>query len=1131
MPDETIDQSASIGSRETQLADRDKPATDKLGTVANPQNRSGVAGVPETVAGILPSTSAVTQAGHLPHTAADLPQPVASGPTVDTIPTGVYEPTSQGMNATAAFDAKLHGGWAPPGGLNPSEAATSVFDSKHEAGHDAHLAETGYATPFAAAGTEWSPIAATDRPQSRCGHYVLKKFYAKGGMGEVWLAEDPVIGRSVALKRMLSKRDDQQMRFRVEAQITGQLEHPGIVPVHELGTNDQGEPYYVMKFVQGRTLQKVIEEFHAQKLTGGAREVEQLKLLQMFLSLCQTVGYAHSRGVLHRDLKPDNVMLGPYGETILLDWGIAKLLSQNDPVKGDEPSPSAKLRETIPDTGTHAGAIMGTPAYMAPEVASARNDEVDERSDIYLLGAILYQILTGRPPRTATSVVEILNKARNEPPEPARSINPLVPRALDAICHKAMAHAKEDRYSSAIALAEEIQRFVAGEPVSAYREGFPARAWRWAKRHRRALGFSAAAVLVGSSVLVAAIKVREAERRRAVATREANLLKAQEQARSDLKEFRHLVDEANFFAATTNPASEHAPYFDPHKGAAMSRAALELAKSWGPSLDALPLPEEHAAVKSELHGLLILDASDTLRANPGPAGARQVLATLDRAVQLGGASVSAFRLRAGAYEQLGDEKQAAEMRRWADDPKTPRTALDLFLLGERERDESAARVGDQNDLKPWQLDPARMEKAVALYRQALAIDPNHFWARLQLGRCLQSLGRFSEAAEALGACVAIRPKAPWGYSALGLALAEQGRYAEAEHELNRAIDIDPDARPPRLHRGVVYWRQKKYDEAVADFEAALAPPDDKRLVEAAYYRGQLYLERGEVQKALDDFDRVVAASPGFRSVYLDRPLIYLARGDVRHARADLDTYVSLVRKIDPGSWEVPGLRGRLLRFLYSELPQEKRRGPTGRTMLALALAELNEALKKGGKDAGLFDDLGAVLEHGGRLDQAILAYSRGIASAPDFAKLRIKRGWAWEQLNQHDKASADFAAAAQAAPENAEAHTGLGYVQALRKLPPDAQREAELALLHGGDNYLVLHNVACIYAALSETDEARATAYQDVSIALLRRALQLRKKSATGPNELDLIKAEPAFKPLQGRKEFQDLLRSGGDNA
>ena len=198
-------------------------------------------------------------------------------------------------------------------------------------------------------------------------------------------------------------------------------------------------------------------------------------------------------------------------------------------------------------------------------------------------------------------------------------------------------------------------------------------------------------------------------------------------------------------------------------------------------------------------------------------------------------------------------------------------------------------------------------------------------------------------------------------------------------------------------------------------------------------------------------------------------------------------------------------------------------------MLQLGLAELFKAVEMGGKEAGLYDDLGALLEHAGRLDQAVVAYSRGIASAPDLAKLRIKRGWAWEQLNQHEKASADFAAAARSAPENAEAHTGLGYVQALRKLPRDAQREADLSLLHGSDDYLVLHNVACIYAALSQTDNAQATAYQDVSIALLRRALKLWKKSATGPNELDLIKAEPAFKPIQGRKDFQELLRSAGD--
>jgi tetratricopeptide (TPR) repeat protein/tRNA A-37 threonylcarbamoyl transferase component Bud32 len=1115
MSDERISPSPTIGAQAARPSDPALSAPTVAGDTTDPGLATGAYELPST-AGDPPST--VHDTG-----------PVDPGQATGVDATGVFDATGpQPTDATADSALSTQSDFAPTGAFEPAEGATGAFDPTNEGGNGARLAATEFATRDAPR-VKQRQAADSDGPKARCGNYVLKKFFAKGGMGEVWLAEDPAIGRSVALKRMLGKRADQQVRFRVEAQITGQLEHPGIVPVHELGSNAEGEPYYVMKFVEGRTLQKVIQEFHDKKLTDGAREVEQLKLLQMFLSLCQTVGYAHSRGVLHRDLKPENVMLGPFGETILLDWGIAKVLGQDDPVVSDEPGPSERLRQSIPDTETHAGAIMGTPSYMAPEVAAGLNEEVDERSDIYLLGGTLYQILSGHQPRSAKTIAEIIKKAKAEPPKPVRTINPLVPKALEAICLKAMAHAKADRYQTATELAEEIQRFVAGEPVTAYPEGFPARAWRWAKRNRRALGLSAAAVLIGSAALFAAVKVRDAEQRRAVAMREANRLKAQEQARVDLKEFRHLADEANFFAATTNPASEHAPYFDPQKGAVMSRAALALARPWGPELESLPLPEERTAVKNELYDLLILTASETLRAEPGHAGATQALATLDRAVRMSGSSVSDSRLRARAYEHLGDETRAAEMRRRADDPKTPRTALDLFLLGERERDESAARVGDQTDRKPWQLDPDRMRKAIAFYRQALAIDPDDFWSRLQLGRCLQSLGRFPEAAEALGACVAIRPKAPWGYSALGLALAEQGRYAEAELVLNQAVGIDADSRPPRLHRGVVYWRQKKYDLAVADFEAVLAPPDDKQLVEAAYYRGQLYLERGEVQKALEDFDRVVAATPGFRSVYLDRPLIYLSRGDAPHALADLDKYISLVRKIDAGGWELHGLRGRLLRFLYTELPQEKASGPTGQAMLSLGLAELNQAVKMGGNKAGLFDDLGAMWEHAGQIDHAIAAYSRGIALAPDFAKLRLERGWAYQLLNQRDKAAADFAAAARTDPKNAEAHTGLGYIQALRKLPPEALLEAELALLHGSDEYLILHNSACIYAALSQTDGALTMAYQEVSVALLRQALKLWKKSATGPSELDLIRADPAFKPIQGRKDFQELLRSEGD--
>jgi len=588
-------------------------------------------------------------------------------------------------------------------------------------------------------------------------------------------------------------------------------------------------------------------------------------------------------------------------------------------------------------------------------------------------------------------------------------------------------------------------------------------------------------------------RVRDAERRRNVAAALADRLKAEDQARRDVREFRRLADEATFYAATTEPVSEHAPYYDPRKGQATAADAAALAARWGPSLEDLPLPAERAALKTRLHDLTVLAAALESRREPGPDGARVVLATLDRADRLADPTAGVYRLRASAYERLGDRGKADAQRAAADDPRTPTTAQDHFLAGERDRDESAARVGVQTDRKPWDYDPARMGKAIARYREALALDPDHFWARLQLGRCYQSLGRYAEATEALGACIAVRPEAPWGYTARGLALAQQGRYAEAEHDLDRAIRLDPDAR---------------------------------RLVEAAYYRGQLYAERNQADKALADFDRVAAASPGFRSVYLDRPLVLISKGQPARALADLDTYVRLSRPVAPEGWEVHGLRGRLLRFLYTELPLEKRGGAVGRALLPLASGELLRAVKLGAKVPGVFDDLGAVMEHSGRIDLAVIAYDQGIALAPDDPKLLIKRAWAYEQTGRHDKASADFAAA-RSAPENPEAHTGLGYVQALRARPPDAQREADLALLHGGDDYLVLHNVACIYAALSQTDGPQAAPSQDAALALLRRSVKLWKQKGSGPSELDLMKGEPAFKPLRGRKDFQDLLRDG----
>jgi tetratricopeptide (TPR) repeat protein len=428
-----------------------------------------------------------------------------------------------------------------------------------------------------------------------------------------------------------------------------------------------------------------------------------------------------------------------------------------------------------------------------------------------------------------------------------------------------------------------------------------------------------------------------------------------------------------------------------------------------------------------------------------------------------------------------------------------------------------------------------MERAIDEYRQALRIDPDHYWSHLQLGRSFLSLSRFAEAVEALGACVALRPDAPWGYSVRGLALAQQKRYDDADRDLDQAIRLNADSRPARLNRGVVYWQEGKLDLALADFHAVLEPPNDRRLIEAAFSRGQIYLERGEVQKALDDFDSVVAENPRSRTVFLYRAQVHISQGKIDRGLHDLDAYLNVESQRDPRAWVVHGLRGHLLRDLFQQLPLKKRRQPSGMALLSLAVAELGSAVASGGRAHDLFDDLGATLEHAGQVDQAILAYTRALELAPKDTKILVKRGWARELLNQHTSASADFAAAVSVDPENAEAHTGLGFVRAIQKQPAAAQREADLALLYGAENYLILHNVACIYAALAQAPDDQAPAHQETVIAVLRRAIAIWKRAAAdakpGPDETELIESEEVFKSFRGRPDFQQLSDRGSTPA
>jgi PAS domain S-box-containing protein len=293
--------------------------------------------------------------------------------------------------------------------------------------------------------------------------YTRLRLHATGGIGRVWLAHDSALGRDVALKELRPERAEHATlgaRFLQEAQITGQLEHPGIIPVYELvRAHDGQQPFYTMRFVKGRTLSEAARAYHDKRLAGQADPLGLPALLNAFVTVCNTVAYAHSRGVIHRDLKGQNVILGDFGEVVVLDWGLAKRVGRPE---AEALAPSVVLNEGGADSGyTMQGQALGTPAYMAPEQAEGRLDLIDRRTDVYGLGAILYEILTGAPPFTGGSTEEVLRKVREEPPAPPRQCWPEVPPPLEAICLRALAKQPEDRCTAACEVAQQVQHWLA----------------------------------------------------------------------------------------------------------------------------------------------------------------------------------------------------------------------------------------------------------------------------------------------------------------------------------------------------------------------------------------------------------------------------------------------------------------------------------------------------------------------------------------------------------------------------------------------------------------------------------------------------------------------------------------------
>jgi serine/threonine-protein kinase len=941
---------------------------------------------------------------------------------------------------------------------------------------------TGLAPPFrallgtpAVAGAERGGASDAGGALPRVPGYETVAELGGGGMGVVYLARQRSLKRPVALKMILAglhADSTARLRFRTEAEAVARLQHPNIVQIHEVGEYD-GKPFLSLEYAAGGNLLR--------KVAGTARpERESARLVE---TLARAVHYTHQRGILHRDLKPTNVLLTADGTPKITDFGLAKVLDA--------------------DGGpTRTESLLGTPSYMAPEQAGDTRN-VGASADVYSLGAILYELLTGRPPFQGATALGTLEQVRTQEPVPPRRRRRSVSVDLETICLKCLEKEPGKRYPSAEALADDLRCFLEGQPIQARPVPAWERLWRSARRRpaliARALG---AAALV--CLLLAGWAFFQAADQR-----------ARHRAEEKYRQFVQRRDEALVYGLLA--PDEGTLFLGPEAAANLmtaesaARQALALAGMETDSETAAPAPGFPAPRQADTAAdcytlLLVLAGVRGQQPLPGEGGKERyqdALRILDRAGRLGFQTRAYHVRRAHFLEALGEEEQARKDRdRAASLP--PEGALDYFLAGEEHY-----RHGD------W-------EQAMNSFNRALSLQPAHFWAQFFLAVCHLKLQRWEAAKADLNACLTQRPDFVWAYLFRSFADEKVQALPEAEADFQKALELNPneDARYVLfLTRGIHRFHQGKLEQAAADFRSA------------------------------------VALKPGQYNAYLNLAQVDLARGQFEAA----EEQVAEALRLRPPAQVVAGYhveRGRhLLRDgRYKEaaqacaaalelsphelLPHEVR----GRALLALGRYEQAEGafdayLQKGGEETSdVFRGRGLARMKLGKYPEAVDDYTRALERAPD-ADVYQHRGWAHFFSDAWKLALRDFAKAIELDPETGDAYTGRGLARVMLGDYRGAVADAEEALRRKPGTPEMMHNVACTFAQAVARAEAdlREEDRQSLADRYRRRALEAvcQTLAMVPPEERlafwqDKVLPDAALTPIRNHPDFKRLQEEYG---
>jgi serine/threonine protein kinase/Tfp pilus assembly protein PilF len=832
------------------------------------------------------------------------------------------------------------------------------------------------------------------------GYEVLAEL-GRGGMGVVYQARHCFLKRLVALKMILAgphAGPAAKARFRTEAEAVARLHHTNIVQIYEVG-ECEGRPFLALEFVDGNSLLR--------KVCGKAQTENEIARLME--TLAGAVHYSHERGIIHRDLKPNNILMASDGTPKITDFGLAKVLD-------------ADLSLSQTDT------LIGTPSYMAPEQAAGKTERVGTSADVYSLGAIMYELLTGRAPFRGDSPLKTLEQVRNQEPVPPGRLRKSISRDLETICLKCLEKNPEKRYSSAYALAEDLNRFLDGRPIQARPMRSWQKCWRFIRRHPAIAAGVLAAVAIVCLLLTA------------WGYSQAVVQLAHHNAEKKYAQFVQCRNEALFYGLLASDDRElflgSEPALNLKNGRSAASQALTLAgvetSSMKIMVDPNIPPARKEAMAADCYTLLLMLAStrDQQPDNGAHEPNREALRILDGARQLGYETCALHSRRADLLERLGELDQS-KMERNLAAAHLPEGALDCFLAGEE------------------QYRRGNYKYASTFFNRVLNLQPDHFWARFFLAVCHLKMQQWEAARTGLGACLSQQSDFVWAYLFRSLAQEKLQAISEAESDLQTALALNPnqDARYVLLlTRGIIRFNQGKMDPARGDFQLAaeLKPKQYHAYVNLAH----LYLAQGQFRLANDQANTAQELHSPVQAVaayHVERGRTFLHLNKNEEAIQACKTALTLSSNL-PLAHEVCACAQLALGHFEQ------------------AEKSFDSYLSEGGEQKSvIYRGRGLARMKLGKYPEAADDYAHVLVQEPD-GDIFLHRGWAYFFSDAWKLALRDFSKAIEMMPEAGDAYIGRGLARVMLGNYQEAVSDAEIALSRQPSSPEMMHNVACIYA-------------------------------------------------------------------